>query len=201
MQQLGVIKFADDGWPDWQPDADIAGDLLTILSASDVHDPREYVASANVHRRHLTAEQKRVLIATLLKMTPEKSNRQVAALAKADDKTVATVRRDLEATAEIPQLTRTTGKDGKARTTKPAPVEKPKAEAAAKAPKPARGKVVAANPPMSVTITASVVALIEKGAREGVPVHDVIACAVCSYGAEQCQKALDDVIAAPRSLH
>jgi hypothetical protein len=81
-------------------------------------DPYEFVLSANVHRRHLSAEQKRELIAKVLKAKPEASNRQIAKQVKADDKTVATVRRELEATAEIPQLEKTTGADGKARPTK-----------------------------------------------------------------------------------
>jgi hypothetical protein len=78
-------------------------------------DPYEYVLSFNIHRRHLTAEQRRDLIARVLKATPGKSNRQIAGQVKADDKTVGKVRRELEATAEIPQLEATTGKDGKAR--------------------------------------------------------------------------------------
>jgi hypothetical protein len=80
-----------------------------------VGDPAGFVISRNIHRRHLTAKQRRELIAKLLKAAPEKSNRQIAETAKADDKTVATVRRDLEATAEIPQLEKTVGADGKAR--------------------------------------------------------------------------------------
>ena len=75
--------------------------------------------SANIHRRHLTAEQKRESIAKVLKAQPSKSNRTIAKQAKVDDKTVAVVRGKLEATAEIPQLTKTVGKDGKARTTAP----------------------------------------------------------------------------------
>jgi hypothetical protein len=78
-------------------------------------NPYAYVISANIHRRHLTADQKRDLIAKLLKATPGKSNRQIAEQVKADDKTVGKVRRELEATAEFPQLETTTGKDGKAR--------------------------------------------------------------------------------------
>jgi hypothetical protein len=46
----------------------------------------------NVHRRHLTAEQKRELIVQQLKATPEKSNRRIADSVKADHKTVASVR-------------------------------------------------------------------------------------------------------------
>jgi hypothetical protein len=78
-------------------------------------DPYAIALSLNVHRRHLTAEQKRELIAELLKAKPEQSNRSVAKQVKADDKTVASVRRDMEATAEIPQLEKTVGADGKAR--------------------------------------------------------------------------------------
>jgi len=78
-------------------------------------DPYALALSLNLHRRHLTTEQKRDLIAKLLKGKPEKSNREIARQTKADDKTVGKVRTELEATAEIPQLNKTTGRDGKAR--------------------------------------------------------------------------------------
>jgi len=78
-------------------------------------NPAAYVISANIRRRHLTVEQKRDLIAKLVKAQPEKSNRQIAKAAKVDDKTVAKARRKLEATADIPQLKKTVGADGKAR--------------------------------------------------------------------------------------
>jgi hypothetical protein len=63
---------------------------------------RNYVLSANVHRRHLTREQKRELIAKVLAADPSKSNREIAQRTKADDKTVASVRREKEGRAEIP---------------------------------------------------------------------------------------------------
>jgi hypothetical protein len=78
-------------------------------------DPWAFVVSANINRRHLTAEKKRDVIADLLKAQPEKSNRQIAEQIKADHKTVASVRAEKEATGEIPQLEKTIGKDGKAR--------------------------------------------------------------------------------------
>ena len=77
----------------------------------------------NIRRRHLTTEQRRVLIAKLLKAQPEKSNRTIAKQTKTDDKTVAEVRGGLEATAEIPQFAKRVGTDGKTRTT--AQTEKP----------------------------------------------------------------------------
>src|SRR5262249_3730544 len=76
------------------------------------------VRSLNLERRHVTNKEKRDLIAKLLKADPGKSNRQIAKLTKADDKTVASVRRKKEATAEIPQLEATVGADGKKRVAK-----------------------------------------------------------------------------------
>jgi ParB-like chromosome segregation protein Spo0J len=64
----------------------------------------EYIISANIHRRHLTAEQKRELIAKLVKAQPGKSNRQIAKQTKADHKTVGAVRDKLEARGEIPNV-------------------------------------------------------------------------------------------------
>jgi hypothetical protein len=78
-------------------------------------DPYAAVISANIFRRHLTAEQKSDLVAKLLKLMPEKSNRVIAEQAKVDDKTVGKIRGKLESTAEIPQLKTRVGKDNKSR--------------------------------------------------------------------------------------
>jgi ParB-like chromosome segregation protein Spo0J len=66
--------------------------------------PESVVVSQNLHRRHLTAKEKRKAIADLLKAQPEKSDRQIAKTAKVDDKTVGSVRRELEGRAEIPHV-------------------------------------------------------------------------------------------------
>jgi hypothetical protein len=86
-----------------------------IFTWQYVLDPYAFVLSANAHRRHLTAEQKRELVASVLKAKPEASNNSIAKQVKADDKTVAKVRRELESTSEIPKLEKTVGTDGKAR--------------------------------------------------------------------------------------
>jgi transposase len=89
-----------------EPAAEVAGQKMTEA---------EFVISQNAHRRHLTRDQKRNIVVGLLKAKPEASDRAIAEQAKVSDKTVGTVRRELEATAEIPQLTETKGKDGKTR--------------------------------------------------------------------------------------
>jgi hypothetical protein len=94
-------------------------------------DPVVYVISANIHRRHLSAEQKRDLIAKLIKAQPEKSDRQIADTVKVDHKTVGAVRAEQEARGEIPHVeTRTDSKGRKqpARKSKPQSKVKPRAE-------------------------------------------------------------------------
>jgi hypothetical protein len=109
-----------------------SNDHWQFQCAHQVGDPYALALSFNVRRRHLTAEDKRDLIAKLLKVQPEKSNRAIADTIKiADHKTVGSVRAEKEATGEIPQLTKTTGKDGKSR---PTTVKKRKADEVAKQP-------------------------------------------------------------------
>lgn len=93
----------------------IAAQVEPAFTPFSGDDPAAYVVSANLHRRHLSQEQKRDLIANLVKAQPEKSDRQIAKAAKVDHKTVGAARSALEATGEIPQLRETTGADGKSR--------------------------------------------------------------------------------------
>jgi hypothetical protein len=90
-----------------------------------------YVISADVHRRHLTAKQKRELIEKLLKLDPAKSNLAIAKEIGSSDKTVRKIRDKLEANSEIPnkpERVETTGRKARGR--------RPKRGAAA-APEPA----------------------------------------------------------------
>jgi hypothetical protein len=86
-------------------------DKVIVLDKSV--DPYAYVVSANIHRRHLTAEQKRELIAKLIKTTPEKSDRQIAETVKASPTTVGTVRAEMEAKGDVSKLD--TRRDSKGR--------------------------------------------------------------------------------------
>jgi hypothetical protein len=78
------------------------------LCVPDLHkiggDPYSYFLSANLRRRHLTGEQKRELIAKVLRAQPGSSNRKIAELAKVDHKTVGVVRVELEGRGEFPHV-------------------------------------------------------------------------------------------------
>src|SRR5262245_47839519 len=102
--EAGGFKLVNNGkvvWDSWcKAVMHVAGE-----------DPYAFVLSANIQRRHLTAEQKRDLIAKVLKAKPEQSNREIAKQTKSDHKTVAKVRKERESTGEIPQLEKTVRKD------------------------------------------------------------------------------------------
>jgi hypothetical protein len=91
------------------------GELSHISGIGHHHhppcDPYAHAVSLNIHRRHLTAEDKRDLIAKLLKASPEKSDRSIAKLAKTSPTTVGAVR----STVQSGQLEKRIGADGKAR--------------------------------------------------------------------------------------
>jgi hypothetical protein len=95
----------------WTVSANGVTGLVTTLAGHV--DPYAYVISANIHRRHLTPEKKRDLIATLLKVQPEKSDRQIAGTVKTDHKTVGTVRAELEGRGEIPHVEKRTDTKGR----------------------------------------------------------------------------------------
>jgi ParB-like chromosome segregation protein Spo0J len=76
---------------------------------------RNYVISVNIHRRHLSPDQRREIIAELLRLNPNQSNRQIGEQTKTSHTTVGAVREELESTGQIGQLSETKGADGKKR--------------------------------------------------------------------------------------
>jgi hypothetical protein len=92
----------------------------TTSSLTSWVDPYAYVVSANVHRRHLTAEQKREIISKLIKVTPEKSDRQIAEATKSSPTTVGKVRAAMQAVGDVSKLdTRIDSNGRQQRATKP----------------------------------------------------------------------------------
>jgi len=79
---------------------------------SDV-DPYAFVISRNIHRRHLTTEQKREVIANLIKALPEKSDRQIAAMLGVSHHTVGTVRAEMERRGQIAHVETHTDSKGR----------------------------------------------------------------------------------------
>jgi ParB-like chromosome segregation protein Spo0J len=78
-------------------------------------EKRAHVRSLNLHRRHLSREQRRALIAEQLREDPGKSDRQVAEALKVSPTTVGSVRAGLEEGGQLSKLDSSVGKDGKAR--------------------------------------------------------------------------------------
>jgi transposase len=64
-------------------------------------DPYAYVISANLARRHLSADDKRKVIANLILAQPDKSDRQIADMIRVSHHTVASVRAEMEGRGQI----------------------------------------------------------------------------------------------------
>jgi hypothetical protein len=96
----------------WIIDAGVwISDKVIVLDNSV--DPYAYVISANIHRRHLTAKQRRELIAKLIKAQPEKSDRQIAETVKASHHTVGAVRVDMERRGQVAHVAARTDTKGR----------------------------------------------------------------------------------------
>jgi len=102
MAMAGIKLMSGNGQLEWA--------IVRYHNVKGV-DPVTFVISKNIDRRHLTPEDKRDLIAKLVTAAPEKSNRQIAEMAKVDHKIVASVRAKKEARGKFP-------------TSKPAPTRK-----------------------------------------------------------------------------
>jgi ParB-like nuclease domain len=69
-------------------DHDHSSPSIEIFEIGYTDDPLAFILSKNVHRRHLTADQRRELIAQVLRAKPQASNRKIAQQTKADHKTM-----------------------------------------------------------------------------------------------------------------
>jgi hypothetical protein len=99
------------------PDKERRAKLTQQLRAWGVYlpnhaDPYAYVISANIHRRHLTAEQKREIVTSLLKAKPERSDRETAKIAKVSPTFVGRVRTAAEGAGMVSTVDTRTGADG-----------------------------------------------------------------------------------------
>jgi ParB-like chromosome segregation protein Spo0J len=74
-----------------------------------------FVISKNICRRHLKPKERCEAIKQLLKVMPEKSDRQIAEMVKVDNHKVAKIRKEEEATGEVSPVEKRVGADGKAR--------------------------------------------------------------------------------------
>jgi DNA-binding transcriptional regulator YhcF (GntR family) len=83
------------------------------ISGEPEFDPYAYAISRNVCRRHLTNEQKRELVAKVLKARPEVSDRQIAEEVKVSHPTVGKVRAELEQHGDVEKLTTSTDTKGR----------------------------------------------------------------------------------------
>jgi ParB-like chromosome segregation protein Spo0J len=91
----------------------VAADVEPTFRPFTGDDPAAYVISANIHRRHLTPEQKRDLIAKLLRTDPGKSDRQIAETVRASPTFVGKVRAEGEATGDVSTVDTRTDKRGR----------------------------------------------------------------------------------------
>jgi hypothetical protein len=111
MEMVGIRTVEKDGWT-------LTGPHGCYEPLIGPLDPFALIISANIHRRHLTADQKREVIAKVLKAQPAKSNRTIAKQTSADHKTVGAVRDKLEARGEIPHVSTVEDSKGRKQPTK-----------------------------------------------------------------------------------
>jgi hypothetical protein len=81
------------------------GDLADrIFEKIVTDDPVVFIISINIHRRHLTPEQRQKHLIALIALAPEKSDRQIGLEARVDGKTIAKARAAGETCGAIPHV-------------------------------------------------------------------------------------------------
>jgi hypothetical protein len=136
MERVGLRILTED------LELDRAVVPVDLARTDHISDPYAFVLSANVHRRHLTTEQRREVTGKLLKAKPNQSDRTIAKQVKVDHKTVGSVREDLESRGEIPHAKTRTDTKGRQQPAKKEKTQKTKT-AEVKEAEPAQQKTAA----------------------------------------------------------
>jgi hypothetical protein len=117
MEMIGVKLVTDNGQPEraYIPFRNIKG-----------ADPVAFVLSKNIHRCHLTAEQRRELVEKLIKAAPYKSDRQIADECKSNHNTVGRIRVQLEQVGAVARSATRTDRMGRKQAAHKPSTTKPK---------------------------------------------------------------------------
>jgi hypothetical protein len=83
--------------------------------SDQITDPAAYVISANIRRRHLSAEDREKYLMQVIAAAPEKSDRTLAKETGLSHPTIAKARKQAETTGKALPVEKRTGADGKAR--------------------------------------------------------------------------------------
>jgi hypothetical protein len=92
-ERAGFELFTADGKLAWS--------YFRIVGGDNSFDPIAFVVSANVHRRHLSSEQRRGIVAELLKADSSKSDRAIATQAGSNRNIVGEIRGELEESGDV----------------------------------------------------------------------------------------------------
>jgi hypothetical protein len=109
---LGVEVFDQNGL--------LNAEIFEIVKLEKGDTPEAYVEDVNVHRRHLTAEQKQDALIRLIARAPEKTDRRIAKEVGVDHKTIGRARKKGVDVGRIPHVATRTDTNGRSQpATKP----------------------------------------------------------------------------------